>query len=53
MKRNTFFKQQQNLNFLVIDTNNIDFIENNSDYNKICDVIFNNKYEKGLNRIII
>ena len=49
----SFFKQQQNLNFLVIDTNNIDFIENNSDYNKICDVIFNNKYEKGLNRIII
>ncbi len=49
----SFFKQQQDLNFLVIDTNNIDFIGDNSDYLKICEVIFNNKYEKGLNRIII
>tara|TARA_R110001583_G_scaffold8058_1_gene39305 strand:- start:1171 stop:1806 length:636 start_codon:yes stop_codon:yes gene_type:complete len=49
----SFFKQQQDLNFLVIDTNNIDFIGNDSDYKKVCDVIFNNKHEKGLNRIII
>ena len=49
----SFFKQQQDLNFLVIDTNNIDFIGDDSDYKKICEVIFNNKYEKGLNRIII
>jgi len=49
----SFFKQQQDLNFLVIDTNNIDFIGNDSDYKKVCDVIFNNKHEKGLNRVII
>jgi len=49
----SFFKQQQDLNFLVIDTNNIDFIGDDSDYKKICDVIFNNKHEKGLNRVII
>ncbi|MCZ4694380.1 deoxynucleoside kinase [Ancylomarina euxinus] len=49
----SFFKQQQDLNFLVIDTNNIDFIGNNSDYSKICDVIFNTEYKKGLNRVII
>ena len=49
----SFFKQQQDLNFLVIDTNNIDFIGDNSDYKKICNVIFNTKHEKGLNRVII
>ncbi|WP_372643167.1 deoxynucleoside kinase [Ancylomarina sp.] len=49
----SFFKQQQDLNFLVIDTNNIDFIGDKSDYSKICDVIFNTKYNKGLNRVII
>ena len=49
----SFFKQQQDLNFLVIDTNNIDFIGDDSDYKKVCDVIFNNKHEKGLNRVII
>jgi deoxyadenosine/deoxycytidine kinase len=49
----SFFKQQQDLNFLVIDTNNIDFIGDKSDYSKICDVIFNTKHNKGLNRVII
>ena len=48
----SFFKQQQDLNFLVIDTNNIDFIGDDLDYRQVCDVIFNNKYKKGLNRII-
>ena len=49
----SFFKQQQDLNFLVIDTNNIDFIGDDSDYKKVCDVIFDNKHKKGLNRVII
>ncbi|MGZ2370815.1 deoxynucleoside kinase [Ancylomarina sp. YFZ004] len=49
----SFFKQQQDLNFLVIDTNNIDFMGDKSDYSKICDAIFNTKHNKGLNRVII
>jgi len=39
--------------FLVIDTNKIDFVKETSDYKKIKDVIFNNDYITGINRIIL
>ncbi|NOZ33807.1 MAG: deoxynucleoside kinase [Chlorobi bacterium] len=39
--------------FLVIDTNNIDFVRNPKDYNKIKDVIFNREYKIGINRVIL
>ncbi len=48
-----FFKQQTDLKFLIIDTNNIDFVANNSDYNKIVDAIFNTPCKKGMNRVIL
>jgi deoxyadenosine/deoxycytidine kinase len=38
---------------LVIDTNNIDFVNNPKDYEKIKKAILNTKYEKGLNRVIL
>ena len=47
-----FFKQQQDLNFLVIDTNEIDFVNNEDDYRKVLDAIFQAECKKGLNRII-
>ena len=46
-----YFKQQQNFTFLIIDTNNIDFVKNNNDFNKLKEVIFNKQYKKGINRI--
>ncbi|MBN2595758.1 deoxynucleoside kinase [Labilibaculum sp.] len=48
-----FFKQQQELSFLVIDTNSIDFVNNLDDYNKVSDTIFNFNCKKGVNRIIL
>jgi len=48
-----FFKQQSDIAFLIIDSNNMDFIENQSDYAKMKELIFNRKYEKGITRITI
>jgi len=48
-----FFKQQSDMTFLIINTNNMDFVENQYDYNKMKELIFNQKYEKGITRITI
>ncbi|MFO7829175.1 MAG: deoxynucleoside kinase [Bacteroidales bacterium] len=48
-----FFRQQNDIAFLIIDTNNIDFVDNQSDYNELKKVIFNHKYDKGIHRIVI
>ncbi len=48
-----FFKQQQELSFLIIDTNELDFVNNTEDYRKISDAIFKAECKKGVNRIII
>lgn len=48
-----FFKQQQDLKFLVIDTNDIDFVNQESDYEKITKAIFETECKHGLNRIIL
>jgi deoxyadenosine/deoxycytidine kinase len=36
---------------LIIDTNNIDFVNNEEDYKKITDIIINGDYEIGITRI--
>ena len=48
-----FFKQQQELKFLVIDTNDIDFVNEVSDYEKITGAIFGTECKSGMNRIIL
>ena len=48
-----FFKQEKNLKFLIIDTNGIDFVKNNKDFEKIIDTIFNKDYKNGINRVIL
>lgn len=48
----TFFKQQKNLRILVIDTNSIDFVNNEADYQTIVNTIFNKNYDRGINRIV-
>ncbi len=45
-----FIRQQKNLRILIIDTNNIDFVNNIEDYNKVVDVIFSD-YPIGIHRI--
>ena len=48
-----FIKSQQNMRILIIDTNNIDFVNNIEDYNKITDVIMGKEYEAWNNENII
>lgn len=48
-----YFKQQKDLTFLIIDTNGIDFVNNQNDYKMVCNLIFNTKFNKGINRIIL
>lgn len=49
----SYFKQQKKQRFLVIDTNNVDFVNNENDYNKIIDVVFKKEYSPGINRVIL
>jgi deoxyadenosine/deoxycytidine kinase len=48
-----FFKQQNDITYLVIDSNNMDFVENQRDYAKVKELIFKNDYPIGINRITI
>lgn len=47
-----FIKQQSNFPILIIDTNNIDFINNKNDYQKIVSVI-NKEYMPGIHRVLL
>ena len=47
-----YFKQQpNNLRVLIIDTNEIDFVNNENDYKKIIEII-NKPYKPGVHRVI-
>ena len=47
-----FFKQQPGgMRVLIIDTNQIDFVNNDFDYKRVMDII-NEEYEPGIHRII-
>jgi len=49
-----YMKQHQTeFKFLVIDTNNIDFVKNPDDYKKLTNLIFEKDYEVGINRVIL
>lgn len=48
-----YFKQQTEFPVVIIDTNGIDFVANESDYRRLCQVILNTKYEKGISRVIL
>jgi deoxyadenosine/deoxycytidine kinase len=45
-----FIRQQTDMRILILDINNIDFVHNESDYQKILDVIFQD-YPVGIKRI--
>ncbi|MBK7431614.1 MAG: deoxynucleoside kinase [Bacteroidetes bacterium] len=46
-----FFKQQNGFPILVIDTNNLDFLKSDSDYQKILDLL-EQDYEPGIHRVL-
>lgn len=49
----TFFKQNPDNRYLVIDINDVDFVMNEEHYNMIVDSIFGNDYANGLNMVIL
>ena len=49
----TFFRQNPENRYLVIDINEVDFVGNESHYLKITDTIFNNTYPTGINTVIL
>ncbi len=48
-----FFKQQNDIKYLIIDSNNLNFVENPDDYLKVKKLIFAQDYSVGINRISI
>lgn len=48
-----FFKSQQDMKILVIDTSQIDFVNRESDLQRLKKVIFEGDYSVGLNRLIL
>jgi len=49
----SFFKQNPENKYLVIDINEIDFVVNKNDYLKIIDTIFFDDYPVGLNMVVL
>jgi deoxyguanosine kinase len=49
----SFFRQNRDNRYLVIDINNIDFVSNENHYSRIIDTIFFDSYPVGLNKVIL
>jgi len=49
----TFFKQNPENKYLVIDINDIDFVASENHYSKIMKTIFSEQYSVGLNKVIL
>lgn len=47
-----FIRQQKDMRILILDTNNIDFVANESDYHKIVEVI-DQPYDIGVHRLVL
>jgi deoxyguanosine kinase len=47
-----FFKQQNGTRILVVDTNNVDFVNNETDYNNLVSLI-QTDYEPGIHRVLL
>lgn len=48
-----YFKQQNDIPILIIDTNGIDFVNEPEDFEKIDNLIFNKQYNKGITRLFL
>jgi deoxyadenosine/deoxycytidine kinase len=48
-----FFKSQQDMKILVLDTSNLDFVNNELDFLQLKKVIFDGDHRVGLNRLIL
>ena len=48
-----FFKSQTELKIIVIDTSDLDFVNKNSDYQQIKELIFEGDFKPGMNMLIL
>jgi deoxyadenosine/deoxycytidine kinase len=48
-----FFKSQIELKILVIDISGLDFVNKESDFNRLKEVIFEGKFSPGMNLLIL
>lgn len=48
-----FFRQNPGNRYLILDINNIDFVDSEEDYRKVTGVILNKEYNYGLNMVIL
>jgi deoxyadenosine/deoxycytidine kinase len=48
-----FFKKINSFPILVIDVNNVDFVQNPDHYQQIKEALFNSDYKLGVNRLIL
>jgi len=48
-----FFKSQSEMKIVVVDTSNIDFVNNINDYNQIKKMIFEGVFKPGMNMLIL
>jgi deoxyguanosine kinase len=49
----SFFRQNSDNKYLVIDVNNLNFVSNENHYDQIIETIFGSEYTNGLNMIIL
>ncbi len=49
----SYFRQQNEIPILIIDTNGIDFVKKSRDFEKMTETIFSKQYNKGVTRIIL
>ena len=49
----SFFRQNPGARYLIIDVNNIDFVENEEHYRKLTETIFCSQWGEGLNAVIL
>ncbi len=49
----SYFRQQNDLPILIIDTNGIDFVNQPEDFKKLTELIFTEHYNKGVTRLML
>lgn len=49
----SYFRQQRDFPILVLDTNGIDFVKDDDDFEKLTETIFGELYSKGVTRVLL
>ena len=49
----SFFRQNPDMKYLILDINKIDFVTNQDDYELVIEHIFSGEYSEGISRVIL